>query len=402
MTRKTVLILIAAAALSGLSAFPGQIPDRYKDDIAPYVDFLKTQKRGPVDYIMGLFERYDIVILCERFHPETTQYDLIDGLVGDERFIAGVGNIFTEIGTSSNNGFLHDFMSSEGLSDAEAESRVMHLYRNLYWGPYWEKHNFYDFLKRLYAINRSLPAALKIHISFSDMPFSWEGMDKEKYGLFMNAIGRRDQVMAEQIIKGFNDILRSPGARKKAMVIMNYRHAFNDNFKKPNGRKADNAGRFICEAFPGKVANVMINSVALLPGSTDRKSVITPIGGGKWDASFAAAGNPDLGFDFGGSPFGADHFDYFPFFKHDHDYQDVFTGFVFYKPLEKHRMLSGIPNLLGDGYDKIILERAVISGYVEEGRAVDSIARIETVRETTYDDLPSLLEKIGGWLSRGD
>ena len=404
MTARTVRILIATLLLlSCFSAFDGQYPSQYKEAIAPYIAFLKTQNRHPVDYIMGLFKKYDIVLLCERFHPETTQYDLIYSLAGDKRFIANVGNIFTEIGTSSNNGFLHDFMSSDGLSDAEAENKVMHLYRNLYWSPIWEKHNLYDFLKRLYALNRSLPAASKINISFSDMPFSWEGMNKEQYELFMKSIGQRDQIMAEQIIRGFNDILKSPHGRKKALVIMNYRHAFNDNFKDKKGEKAGNVGRFIFEAFPGKVANVMINSVALLPGSNDQKTISAPISGGKWDAAFAAIGNPDLGFDFKGNAFGTDHFDYYQFFKHDYKYQDVFSGFVFYKPLDKHRMLRGIPNLFGDGYDKIILKRAAITGFgVEEGKTAEIIAEIETIHETTYENLPFLMDKIRDWLSHGN
>jgi len=400
---KTIGILIGTLLLlSGLSAFAVQKPRQYKKEIAPYIAFLKTQNCRPVDYIMRLFEKYDIVILCERFHPETTQYDLIYSLASDKRFIAKIGNIFTEIGTSTNNGFLHDFMSADGLSDAEAEKKVMYLYRNLYWSPIWEKYNFFNFLKRLYALNRSLPAGSKINISFSDMPFSWESMTKEKYQLFKKSLGQRDQIMAEQIITGFNDVLKSTQPRKKALVIMNYRHAFNDNFKKLNGEKVGNSGRFIFEAFPGKVANIMINSVALLPGTNDQKAIIAPISDGKWDAAFEAAGNPDLGFDFKGNAFGADHFDYFPFFNHDYKYQDIFTGFVFYKPLEKHRMLSGIPNLFDDGYDKIILERVAITGEsIEKGKAVEIMAEIGTLHESTYDDLPALMDKIRGWLSHG-
>jgi hypothetical protein len=259
------------------------------------------------------------------------------------------------------------------------------------------------FLKRLYALNRSLQADLKIKISFSDMPFSWEGMNREKYASFSNSLVQRDQVMAEQIIEEFKEILRSTQSRKKALVIMNYRHAFNDRVKNAKGEKANNAGRYIFEAFPGRVANVMINSVALLPGSDDRKAVTAPICDGKWDAAFRIAGNPDLGFDFKENVFGADHFDYFPFFKHDYTYHDVFTGFVFFGPLEKHKMVSGIPDLLRDGYDKVILERMAIAGSpVEESKAAEFIAEIETRHETSYDNLPVLMGRIRSWLSQAE
>ena len=57
---------------------------------------------------------------------------------------------------------------------------------------------------------------------------------------------------------------------------------------------------------------------------------------------------PDLGFDFRDSPFGQDHFDYCRVFTEARPwylwrYQDAFTGFVFYKPLDLHRMSDGLP-----------------------------------------------------------
>ena len=43
----------------------------------------------------------DIVILCERVHPETTQYDMILNLVSNSGFIDKGGHIYTELGVSS-------------------------------------------------------------------------------------------------------------------------------------------------------------------------------------------------------------------------------------------------------------------------------------------------------------
>jgi hypothetical protein len=80
---------------------------------------------------------------------------------------------------------------------------------------------------------------------------------------------------------------------------MNYRHAFNDfkfadnELRAYYGGKADkvvrkNVGKYIFEAFPGKVSNVMINSLAVLPGGTDQRAITTTINNGKWDAAFEA------------------------------------------------------------------------------------------------------------------
>ncbi|MCL5280164.1 MAG: hypothetical protein M1376_09685 [Planctomycetes bacterium] len=71
----------------------------YDPALEKYVRFLETQKQTPVDYIMGLYAKYDIVVLCERAHPETTQYDMICELARDQRFQRQVGHIFTKSGS---------------------------------------------------------------------------------------------------------------------------------------------------------------------------------------------------------------------------------------------------------------------------------------------------------------
>ena len=48
--------------------------------------FVETQEQTPVEYTLSLFGKYDIVVLCERAHPETTQYNMIFELVSDKRF----------------------------------------------------------------------------------------------------------------------------------------------------------------------------------------------------------------------------------------------------------------------------------------------------------------------------
>jgi len=396
-----VCLLLAGAGVYGENlSNTGQI--QYKEEIAPYVAFLKNQNQNPVDYVMGLFDKYDMVILCERDHREITQYDFIYDLVSDKRFIEKVGNMFTELGTSTMNDYLHDFMFASGLSDNEVENKVLHIYRNFSFSPLWEKYNFYDFLKRLYTLNKSLAVNLKINLYFSDMPFSWQGMTQEKYQQFRAGLGKRDWVMADQIIKIFADIAKSTQPRKKALVIMNYRHAFND-FKYADGTKADNTGRYIFEALPGKVANVMLNSVASLYNSTDKTDVRAPISNGKWDAAFEVVGNPSLGFDFKGNTFGADYFDRFPYEKHNLTYQEVFTGFIFYKPLKEHKILCGIPNLFAAGYDKIILDRMAIAGYPVAPEKVNEFIKrngtlVEDTFEKEYENSIDIILKINQWL----
>ena len=59
--------------------------------VSPYRAFVKTQHQSAKEYLLGLFDRHDVVIICERFHGELTQYDLLGELIADRRFYSRVG-----------------------------------------------------------------------------------------------------------------------------------------------------------------------------------------------------------------------------------------------------------------------------------------------------------------------
>lgn len=121
----------------------------------------------------------------------------------------------------------------------------------------------------------------------------------------------------------------------------------------------DNTGRYLYEALPGRVANVLlVNLVPIV--ATNTVAVMAPVQGGVWDTAFQEAGNRRVGFDMAGSPFGADRFDLFlfdPTLAARYRYQDVFTGYVFDRPLDEQYPERGIPGLY-DGVEQIVLERS--------------------------------------------
>ncbi len=372
----------------------------YHKALTPYIDFLKNNDLDPVDYAMGLFKKYDIVILCERAHPEITQYDLIYRLVSDRRFIDEVGHVFTELGSINQGEKIDAYLKSENLDAREAENNLLYIYRNLTFLPMWNNVNFYEFLKKLRLLNMFLPPEKKISLYFSDVPFSWEDMTEDNYREFQSTLSQRDRMMADNVIRRFSEIRRSAEARKKALVIMNYRHAFNDRFEKPGGKKGDNVGRYVFEAFPDKTANVLLNSVRILLGSTDQNVIMAPIQDGKWDAAFAVMGNSSIGFDMESSPFGQDEFDFFPVRNDGLTYQDVFTGFVFYKPLEQHKFLTGIQGLFANGFDHVAVSRYVKTGMTEQD-ARKHVEESGQPKESCYDDIGEFKRKIRKWIDPG-
>jgi hypothetical protein len=384
------LVLCTVAALpQTVCATGATAPAGYDKAIEGYVQFLQQQKQTPVDYILGLFKTYDIVVLCERSHPETTQYEMIGQLVADPRFQRQVGHIFTECGSRTIRPELESFLMDDTLTGEQAREKLLEILRDFDWGVGWGRTNYYDFLMKVHNINRSLPQEQRIHIYPCDLDIDWHKATKESYGGLRQQLGARDRIMADHMSQTFNE-LRSSANRKKALVIMNYRHAFPHLTISRGGRTKtfENMTGYLMAAYPGKVANVLINNVRIMPGSTDNQAVIGAIQGGKWDAAFAAVGNPNLGFDLRGSPLGDDDFDYFALpFPIGRTYQDVFTGFVFFKPLDEHKMSFGVPGLVDAKYAEEMARRYQVIG---ENVSAEQIAKekeqSQTIRTFGYEN----------------
>ena len=99
--------------------------------IEEYIDFIDDCHTSPVDYVMGLFDRYDVVILGERDHRDTTQYDLIEQIMSDPRFIDQVGLIMTEVGVYNMAGTVDCIVNASYASDREFETALWDAYQNL-------------------------------------------------------------------------------------------------------------------------------------------------------------------------------------------------------------------------------------------------------------------------------
>lgn len=87
----------------------------------------------------------------------------------------------------------------------------------------------------------------------------------------------------------------------------------------------------------------------------------------KWDIAFEQMPEKGFAFDFEGSPFGKDRFDYFMLpssplnMKH---YQDMFTGFIYYQPLSEQYISRGFNYMFDDENMEKIEDRALkLVGY---------------------------------------
>lgn len=318
------------------------VPRPSSHSVGKHVDFLQENKSDVKDYIFGLFEKYDHVILCERAHREMTQYDMIYDIVSDSRFVDSIANLFTEIGCIGSREAYKTFTDREYKNEEEVDSNLasfMTLNQSVH--LLWPNTNWFNFLKRLYYLNHG--KSRQVNLLFSDR--DW--IDRTE-------LDSRDSIMAENIIS----TLRADSL-KKSLIIMNYRHAY---------LTPGNCGHYISQAFPGKVANVMVNTgsaslIDMLLGNEN----MTPTLQGKWDAAFKQVKDSDYTFDFDGSPFGEDEFDHYMIpWSHVRalKYKDMFTGFIHYKAPEEQFESIGYNHMFDlENEKRLRVRESALKGY---------------------------------------
>lgn len=384
-----------------------------KQEIQPYIKFLNsTETLNSKDYILSLWDKYDIVVICERFHGEVTQYNLLLDIINDERFITSVGNVFTEVGSVSIQPDINHFLQSKYLNEKQRKDDLLNIYRNLTFSPSWEKYNFFNFILEINKLNCKIEDSLSIHLYPLTWEFpGWKNIETSaKYKEWFYNQPDFDSILASHFIEQYDKILTNE-ARKKALIVLNYRHAFNKDMKNEMYEKTinvSNTARYIFDNYKGKVANILLNTLTSLPAdNSDMGDPYIPIQNGKWDAAFKFSNIKNSGFDFYNSPFGEDSFDLWPYSKIENKYKDVFTGFVFYLPLNEHYELYGIPNIMTKEFEVELRRRLKIFygvwNYKLQGGqkpAINkSIRHLGKLKKERYYNLNKKLKIIDKWLS---
>lgn len=301
--------------------------------VQTYVDYLNTQTQSPKEYILNLFKQYDIVILQETYHGESTQWEMIGDIVADSAFINNVGHIFTEYGSAIHQNKIDTFLHTVFPNDTALEQATAVLMDYMSGG-------FYYFIKNLNLLNAGLPEHLKVHEHYTDV-IDWDyfsNFSRKEAGM------DRDSLMAQITVDWYKQQL-AEGKRHKCLVVTNTRHAlgYAGGIKKlkntPYFRHLTqgNQGQYIWEAIPDKTAAVM---QLYYPATRALFYPIhRPIQRGIWDKAYEINNYKPTGFDLKNTPFGNDLFDayFMRGAKTTLQYADIFTGIIFNKPYMSQR-----------------------------------------------------------------
>ncbi len=374
-------------------------------EIKPYVDYLKKiEKKSAKDYILEKFQDHDIVILCERDHRDLSQYELIKEILSDEYFKKNVKNLFTEVGIVNLYPEINNFLQTKGLDSIYVERKLSEFQRNSDFWAIWENYNYHYLLRTIYDINNNSNNQISYYPS--DVEFDWSQVkDSADYFREMEVETEpRDSLMAYNIINRYEKIKSKKNV--KALIIMNYLHAFKINTVK-NGVLSKNTTKYLFDYFGNRATNILISQAIFT--KKDNDYVYSLIQNGKWDASFKSLDIENIGFDFNNNIFGKDNLDMWGK-NTQYKYEDAFDGFVFYRPIEEYNLVSGFDGLITKDFEKEFIRRFEINLKYKENYSLlkklenkdfrkKLIKQFNTKRELKYPNLETLIESRDKYLN---
>lgn len=343
---KFLTLLLSFATILSVSA---QTPD-----VNDFVASATQRGTEPVDYIFRLFEQSDIVVIGERDHRDTTQYELILDILGDPRFAERVGYVYTEVGCVNRTDDVNRLIKNHSLSDDEFnEELYSYLRKGEVFYTLWEKYNRVQFLKGLHKINRD--GRRKITLGLTDCDFAWEDVDSaQEYLDIYNgpACDYRDSTMAANFAKMYAK-QRSLKGKRKALIITNQPHATNAAFAK---RDYLRQGRWLKNLFgEQRVKIVMLNWAEYRLFDGRRMPLVAD---GKWDAAFEMLGCNPFGMDIQDTPYGAT-----PYADPAYGnllWQEIADGIIYYKPYYETVLAAGVRGIVDKEFEEEFMRRTNI------------------------------------------
>ena len=407
MKRILTTILISIGFCSAV--FTQKLPN---DSIKPFIDFLNGKTfLSPKEYVLKSFEEKDIIVLCERLHPEFKQYEMIVEIIKDKRF---TGNVYTEVGVFNTGKPINEFLLKENLSEIEIKEHLLAIFRNLDMFSLWPNYNYYYLIESIYQINQQRQLNEKIHLFPLDVMFSWDSIKcNEQYNMFLDMMEPqnnfppvidRNTIMAQYFIRKYDQEKHSNPYKKKALVIMNTYHGYTRTpmyLAHPTEPNTYSTAEYIYKTFPNSTKGILINGI-----SNSWKLVAN----GKWDASFKFTGNKNVGFDMKDTPFGKTKFDMYNFGGNAYEtvnFEYIFDGMVFYEPIENFELVVGIPGILDDKAfltefyrrismeERITIEKAMSSKEIKKHIEYCNVKKVNKI-----DDLDKFNDMVNKWMTK--
>ena len=312
--------------------------------------YLDQHWQSPEKYIVGKFQRYDVVLLGE-FHRIKHDVALVQTLI-PLLYQAGVYTVGIEFGESDYQPRVDSVLNAENYD----ESAVRAMMRN--WYVHWGYQDYEDIYRKAWEFNQSLPRgarkfrvvnlnsnenAKELAVRTSPQAIPQAGLEAEQH--------MADVVSKEILLKG-----------EKALIYCGSNHAvtkyhtpgYDSTFTHLVPSTKNRLGNLIEEQIPGRTFFIFLHSPWT---SRDLKSILLPVHG-VIDTLMQKYQEQRVGFDVIGTPFARlrDDSTVYAIGSDNFELGKFCDGYIFQKPISNYEgctvdtlFLSGIdPNRLFD------------------------------------------------------
>ena len=190
-----------------------------------HVRSFRACQQPPEKYLMHLFDRYNIVFLVEREHPECLQWDFLTRFILSEQFSEKIGIVCIETANHDMQQAIDSFLHQEYTSDVAREMAAAHIIRECSVWPTWTERSLFDLFIRTNLFNRSHDSLHQIRICACDAENVWNRIDTDQMALY-DLLDTRDSVMGTNVIGFYQEQMSQNPAKKKMLAIFNDIHCF--------------------------------------------------------------------------------------------------------------------------------------------------------------------------------
>jgi hypothetical protein len=261
---------------------------------------LKSHWQTPEQYVLGMFQRRDVVLLGED-HAIRHNLLLVHGLI-PLLHAEGIYTVGMEFGASEDQAALDQLVGGETYDEALAR-RLMFNYN-----VGWAYREYMDVYRAAWAFNRTLPeAARRFRVLNLSYKFNWADAQSTRTPENARKIyphgpvdAYRAKIVQDEILNKGEKILILTGA---VHAFTRYRMPVYDHNARNFIRFEDrNLGGLLYKRAPEQVACILLHHAfpGKLTGGMER---VLPAGGAI-DQALAGFTDPRTGFDLPGTPFG--------------------------------------------------------------------------------------------------
>lgn len=212
-------------------------------------DFRKRQQQ-PETFMKQLFEKYDLVFLVEREHPDRLQWDRFNRIILNERFAETVSDIYVELINCDMQDSLDTFLRSDYPTDSAREKAAAHIIRQCPVWPTWFSRGIFDFIIRAQQFNATHDSLHQFRVHGCNIANVWDEMENDPE-IFWNQMRKRDSIMAANLANGYRQQLAKHPEKRKALLIFNQIHCI-----RHSGYHTKYLADYTEEHFPGKVGTL--------------------------------------------------------------------------------------------------------------------------------------------------